>query len=1155
MPLQYCRTWVLLAGLSGSLGAATGPGEVAFDVPAGEAAETLKLAARQGGLEIAFFAETVRGVRTPALRGSFAPREALAQLVAGTGLELVDGVDGSPLSLRRQDPAASAGQAPSPGSPDSISPAPRMKSRNPLATLGAWFALALASSPATSAADGSALITGSIEGRVFNPAVGSYVNNARVVVDGTRLETFTDEFGTFSLPRVPAGPATVRVFYTGFAAETQAVRVEAGRRAEVNFNLRAGKEPDTVLLDAFTVAATRDMAASDIAVNEQRYFSGIKNVVAADSFGDIAEGNVGEFAKFLPGVTLNRDGSDGRSIALGGVPASGTPIMVDGNSLASAASSSGSRTVELEQISITSMSRVEITRSQNPDSPANAIGGSVNLVSRSAFERAKPLYSVKTYLSFKGGDFELKKVPSPFANRAYPFEPNVEVSAVVPLTRNFGITASGLITRALANGQGSLMTWVPNGAGQSANFPATTIDQPYLVRYRLQERPKISVRESASIGADWRLSDAGVLSFGFQYAYFNAEFWVRQLNFDVGRVASFGPDFTQGAAGAGFAQIIYDARQKDGTTYMPSLRYRHNGPIWQWQINTAYSRASNHYRNVDKGYFQTNNAYFRNLTLRFEQMNFDHPGVVSAKDSAGRDVDPYALANYRLEGLQGSRIDGYDIVRSLSFHVKRDFLGRLPLTAKVGMDVRSQHRDLWRDTYDTTFVGADRTAQSADDRADQWFDPVYSSRDLLFGTRMQWMDPSKIVDTFRANPAYFNHTETNAVNYYRSVVNGSQVVTETITAPYLRLDTKLLDGRVQLTGGLRYERTDDAGDGPLVDPVRIYQRNAAGQIVRDAAGRPVVVAALNTLAGTKLAYLERASHTEKSYGNFFPSLNGTLQIRDNLLARASYARSISRPEFTNILPSASLPDPEGTGRTITLSNPALKPWTADSYGVALEYYFAERSGGVVSARLYRRDITDFWGTTLTPATNELLEPWGLDPSVYGQALGYLISTRNNVGSARVSGMEFDYRQNLTFLPAWARGLTVFGNITLQHLKGDQMASFSGFVGRTINWGLSYSRARFTTRLAVNLKGRVKQGQITNAGTEPGTFQYLLPRNSADLTAEYRLTRALSVFVSGRNVNEAIDDTVIYGPNTPRNRSLSGRADYRAYWNVGVKATF
>jgi hypothetical protein len=44
-----------------------------------------------------------------------------------------------------------------------------------------------------------------------------------------------------------------------------------------------------------------------------------------------------------------------------------------------------------------------------------------------------------------------------------------------------------------------------------------------------------------------------------------------------------------------------------------------------------------------------------------------------------------------------------------------------------------------------------------------------------------------------------------------------------------------------------------------------------------------------------------------------------------------------------------LPDPESTSRTITLTNPGLKPWIADGYGLALEYYFNEPSSGVLSA--------------------------------------------------------------------------------------------------------------------------------------------------------------------------------------------------------------
>ena len=193
---------------------------------------------------------------------------------------------------------------------------------------------------------------------------------------------------------------------------------------------------------------------------------------------------------------------------------------------------------------------------------------------------------------------------------------------------------------------------------------------------------------------------------------------------------------------------------------------------------------------------------------------------------------------------------------------------------------------------------------------------------------------------------------------------------------------------------------------------------------------------------------------------------------------------------------------------------------------------------------------------VAPATADLLEPYGLDPALYGEAQGYLVSTRSNVGDMRVYGTEFDYRQNLAFLPQWARGFTVFGNLTMQHLTGNQGAAFSGlFVAKTTNFGVAFSRQRLTLRIAVNQKGRVRQGQITGVNREPGTYQYILPRNSADLTAEYRVTRNFSVFASGRNINEAVDDTVVYGPTTPQDRTLSGRADYRAYWNVGIKGNF
>jgi len=50
------------------------------------------------------------------------------------------------------------------------------------------------------------------------------------------------------------------------------------------------------------VSASRETDGDAIAINEQRYAPNLKNVVAADSLGDVMDGNVGEFLKFLPGV-------------------------------------------------------------------------------------------------------------------------------------------------------------------------------------------------------------------------------------------------------------------------------------------------------------------------------------------------------------------------------------------------------------------------------------------------------------------------------------------------------------------------------------------------------------------------------------------------------------------------------------------------------------------------------------------------------------------------------------------------------------------------------------------------------------------------------------------------------------------------------------
>src|ERR1044071_9391257 len=67
--------------------------------------------------------------------------------------------------------------------------------------------------------------TGRIEGRVLDAERGGYLENARVTIEGTQLEAFTDAGGFYQLSNVPAGAAKLRVFFTGLGLVSETVSV------------------------------------------------------------------------------------------------------------------------------------------------------------------------------------------------------------------------------------------------------------------------------------------------------------------------------------------------------------------------------------------------------------------------------------------------------------------------------------------------------------------------------------------------------------------------------------------------------------------------------------------------------------------------------------------------------------------------------------------------------------------------------------------------------------------------------------------------------------------------------------------------------------------------------------------------------------------
>jgi len=299
---------------------------------------------------------------------------------------------------------------------------------------------------------------------------------------------------------------------------------------------------------------------------------------------------------------------------------------------------------------------------------------------------------------------------------------------------------------------------------------------------------------------------------------------------------------------------------------------------------------------------------------------------------------------------------------------------------------------------------------------------------LPFGlSRPQRPAPDKAYALLRSGPGLWAVNEVAAISSRRT---NSQKITEHVVAGYLRGDLSFLKNRLKLVGGVRYEATYDEGWGVLNDLSKTYQRDARGQIVRDARGAPVRVSA-DPVVLAKLQFTERGSHAKNDYGDFYPSLNTSYLITERLLVRASYAHTITRPQLSNIIPLITATDPTVTTSvpTITATNTRLRPRYSDSFDVGLEYYFDKPV--FISVGAFREDITNFVGSVRSPVTPTQLAEWGFDESFSN----YEVVTTRNIGSARVSGLEYEYRQSLPWLPARWDNFMLHFNSTAIHVEG------------------------------------------------------------------------------------------------------------------------
>jgi TonB-dependent receptor len=1014
--------------------------------------------------------------------------------------------------------------------------------------------------------------TGEITGRVQNVGNARYLNNARVVIDGTNRETFTNEFGEYRFSGVPAGVVTLRASYTGLDAKSETVTVVAGQAAALDFNLtsaeRYGADDKVVQLDTFVVQSNREYEGDALATNEQRYAGNIKVVMASDSFGAINEGNPGEFLKYLPGVSVDYVAADVRTVSVRGFGANFSNIYWDGMRMTSSASGSNNRIFEFEQVSINNTSRTEITKVPTPDQPADSLGGSVNFISKNAFERKGAQLNYRAYLNMNSENTEIfSKTPGPGRKNSFKVLPNFDFDYTLPVNDRFGIVITGLNSNQHVEQHRWQPTWNYAQAG-------ATPTNPYLQQWQIQDGPKTTTRASIGIQADWKITQHQTLKFGFQDNYYKTFFGNRNLNFNMGTTATatgtggtvnvlnWGQNYVQAGSGRGSVTQGSSFRDKLGNTAAANLLWRWDTGDWNIDAGASAAVSKTWYRALGRGHFANVGTTLQGVrNLRADQIPL--PGMTfTATDANNAVIDPFNLANYRLGNASNDPIDAKANMKIARINAERQFSTfRVPFSVKVGAERRVESRDRRAYSESYTFVGADGVANTADDNAAQVMDTLYSGLDPYFGVKpIQWINPYLLADLYARNPAYFT---TNAVTNETNRINNSERIQETVTAGYVQFETKLLDNKLRVVGGVRYELTEDKGEGRLFNPDAVWQRNSNGTYVDGdlvTAGiqrvRRTDAGAVGSMEELRLIRVERGYKADRDYDSYNPSLHLTYNITNDLVLRFAYAKTFGRPDYANIIPATDIDendtDPTQPG-TITIRNTALKPWTADNYDVALEYYF--KKGGLISVGGFQKNLKDFWTAKNGALDAALATELDLDP----RYVGWQVSTTINGGDAEISGAEFSFVRPLsfTFLPEFAKNFQVRANGTMLHLTGNNSPAFTNFISKTANFSLSYNKRPMSITVNFNYRGRQRNAAQTGAqyGTTTGFYEYYRDRWNIDLSGEYKFSKRFAVFAGVRNLLNEPQILERYNEVSPAYAQVFRHEEFGINFSAGIKGSF
>lgn len=607
------------------------------------------------------------------------------------------------------------------------------------------FLAVLASGLTMFATDGSK--SGYLKGRILdnekNPLPG-----AVIIIDNNKQSAVTDYDGFFSFANLSSGNHNLKVSYIGFLPVSKTIVVSEASTIDDIVMSETSQELNEVVV-------TGVFSGQQRAINAQKNNVNITNVVSADQIGKFPDSNIGDALKRISGINVQYDQGEARFGQVRGTPAEFSSVTINGSRLPSA--EGDIRNVQLDLIPSDMIQTIEVSKTLMPDQDGDAIGGSINLVTKNSPHR----FTVGA-VAGSGYNWVSRKAQMNFGltlgNRFF----DDRLSVMFAASYN----------NAPAGSYDTEFIWEKDDDGKI-----------YINDYQIRQYFVTRERQSYSLSLDWKFNDSNKI--WFKGIFNNRNDWENRYRTTLKDISPDGKADVriQTKGGSGDERNARLERQRTmDFTFGGENRFGLLGMDWK----LGYARASE----------ERPNERYIDYRIKSQQFDFDltNPREPYAAPKEGSTMTLNDDASLKELTQQQEDIVEQDFKVSVDFKTDLSDRSKIKFGAKFVNKTKDKEIDFYEYTpLDKKGFNSDAFAHTVNQTTDRFM----PSAKYQAGT---FIDKQFLGSLDLENAGMFEKEQ------IAEELAGNFHARENVTSGYVRIDSRLADN-LHFLGGLRVENT------------------------------------------------------------------------------------------------------------------------------------------------------------------------------------------------------------------------------------------------------------------------------------------------------------------------------------------------------------